>query len=57
MPTTLYSTHNVNGGLSVLLSLLKSDRTAAQLSSLYIQFFTYWIEKLPIKPLRGQREY
>lgn len=57
MPTALYSTHNVNGGLSVLLSLLKSDRTAAQLSSLYIQFFTYWIEKLPIKPLRGQREY
>lgn len=56
MPTALYSTHTVNGGLPIL-SHLKSDRTAAQLSSLYIQFFTYWIEKLPVKSLRGQREY
>lgn len=57
MPTALYSTHNVNGGLSVLLSHLKADRTAAQLSPLYNQFFTHWIEELPIKSLRGQRVY
>ena len=53
MPTGLYSTHTVNGGLSIL-SHLKSDRTAVQLSSLYIQFFTYWMEKLPVNLLEDK---